>query len=180
MSVPESLDRTGRDELSTPLPDPAVFADAYRKLAPRLVAFLLWSGAPYADAAECAQEALVEAYRRWSSIEHPHAWCRKVASRLYARRLASLEDPTGDPGATGTPLLAEETPADIGDQHRQVLHVLAQLPLRQRQIMAWTYDGATPTEIADALKITPDAAHASLKKARATLRSHLDENGGEL
>lgn len=42
--------------------------------------------------------------------------------------------------------------------------------------MAWTYDGCTPTEIAEELKMNPEAVRSSLKKARATLKKLLKEN----
>jgi len=46
--------------------------------------------------------------------------------------------------------------------------------------MAWTYDGATPSEIAAALQITPEAVRSNLKKARTALKNYLQENGGEI
>jgi len=46
--------------------------------------------------------------------------------------------------------------------------------------MAWTYDGATPSEIATELQITPEAVRSNLKKARTALRNHLPEKGGEI
>ena len=51
------------------------------------------------------------------------------------------------------------------------------LPLRQRQVMAWTLDGYTPAQIADELQITAEAARSSLKKARRTLATYLREEG---
>jgi DNA-directed RNA polymerase specialized sigma24 family protein len=45
--------------------------------------------------------------------------------------------------------------------------------------MAWTYDGAPTTEIADVLKITPEAVRSSLEKARTALRTYLHDHGGE-
>ena len=157
----------------------AVFAAFYRESAPRLVAFLRWQGAPFPDAADCVQEALTLAFHKWSTIQQPHAWCRTVASRLYLRRLAATEEPVDDPETTGTPLLPPGTDFETLEQRHDVLRLLAQLPARQRQVMAWPYDGATPTELAEALRITPEAVRSSLKKARATLRQYLQNHGGE-
>jgi DNA-directed RNA polymerase specialized sigma24 family protein len=42
--------------------------------------------------------------------------------------------------------------------------------------MAWTYEGATPTEIADALQITTAAVRSNLYKARTTLRDRTGEH----
>ncbi len=160
-------------------PDREVFTAFYRDSAPRLVGFLRWQGAGLPDAAECAQEALIRCYQRWSSIEHHHAWCRLVASRLYTRRLASLEQPAEDASTLGSPLITPASDLDALEQRHEVLRILDLLPSRQRQVMAWTYDGATSTEIAKVLKITPEAVRASLMKARATLRAHLHQDGGE-
>lgn len=160
----------------------AAFAAFYRESAPRLIAFLRWQGAPLPDAAECAQEALTLAFHKWSTIQQPHAWCRTVASRLYARRVADIEEePVDDPETVGTPLLPAGTDIDASwNNATNVLRLLARLPARQRQVMAWTYDGATPTEIAEALRISSDAVRGSLKKARASLRQYLQDPGGKI
>lgn len=175
-----SAEATARGSQSPPgPPDRKIFTEFYRASAPRLVAFLCWQGAPLADAAECAQEALTRCYQRWSSITQHHAWCRLVASRLYARRLASLEQPAEGISTLGSPLITPATDLQALEARHETLRLLELLPSRQRQVMAWTFDGATPTEIAEVLKITPEAARASLKKARATLRTHLDQDGEE-
>jgi RNA polymerase sigma factor (sigma-70 family) len=153
------------------------FTTFYKQSVPRLVAFLRWQGASVPDAADCVQEAMIQAYRRWSTIDQRHAWCRQVASRLYARRLASLEEPIADTETAGSPLLTANTDLDSFEQRHHVLPALEQLPLRQRQIMAWTYDGCTPTEIAKELKMTPEAVRSSLKKARMALKKLLNETG---
>ena len=158
----------------------AAFATFYRESVPRLVAFLRWQGAPLADAAECAQETLTLAFQSWSAIQNPHAWCRKVASRLYVRQLASMEEPIKDPETAGSPILPRGIDVEALEQRHDVLRLMERLPTRQRQIMAWTYDGATPTEIAETLRISPEAVRGSLKKARAALRQHLHDNGGEI
>ena len=148
------------------------FTAFYRGAAPKLVAFLRWQGAPLPDAADCAQEALTLAFREWSTLHQPYAWCRLVASRLYARRVATVhEHPVEDlDRAAGCPLVAPGTLLDDLEQRHTILALLDQLPPRQRQVMAWTYDGATPTEIAEALQITPEAVRSNLHKARTTLR----------
>jgi len=169
------------DSSSPPLPqaDVAEFVEFYKQAAPRLVAFLRWQGASLPDAAECAQEALTEALSRWATIEHPRAWCRRAASRHYARRMARLEEPVEDAETAGSPLLAPGTDLDAFEQQHSVLRMLDRLPSRQRQVMAWTYDGAAHSEIAAELQITPEAVRSNLKKARAALRNHL-QKGGEI
>jgi DNA-directed RNA polymerase specialized sigma24 family protein len=46
--------------------------------------------------------------------------------------------------------------------------------------MAWTFDGASPAEIGEALKLKSETVRASLKKARAALRNQIDQQGGEI
>lgn len=161
----------------------AEFIAFYRQSTPRLVAFLRWQGASLFDAAECAQEALTQAFENWSTINYPHAWCRRVSSLLYVRWISEGAKPFGnieDIESSGSPLISPEMDVDAFEQHHSVLRILDRLPARQRQVMAWVYDGATHTEIADALKISLEAVRGSLKKARRALRNYLQGNGSEI
>ncbi|MGH3939483.1 MAG: sigma factor-like helix-turn-helix DNA-binding protein [Pseudonocardiaceae bacterium] len=49
---------------------------------------------------------------------------------------------------------------------------------KQRQILVWTYDGATPAEIAAELGMHPATVRSTLRNARAALR-RLRAEGGE-
>lgn len=181
-SVPRDTHADSGDSGSPPFAQAGVaeFVTFYKQAAPRLVAFLRWQGASLPDAAECAQEALTEALPpRWATIEYPYAWCRRVASRIYARRVGRLEEPVEDAEAAGSPLLTPGMDLEAFEQQHSVLRLLNRLPSRQRQVMAWTYDGATPSEIAAELQITPEAVRSNLKKARTALRNYLQQ-GGEI
>jgi RNA polymerase sigma factor (sigma-70 family) len=153
----------------------AEFESFYKQSVPRLMAFLRWQGAAIPDAVDCVQETMIKVYRNWSTIDHHHAWCRRVASRFYARQLASVEKPIADPETEGWPLLTPNTDLEAFEQRHHILVLLEQLPLRQRQVMAWTYDGCEDAEIAEELKITPEAVRSSRKKARAKLKKLLTE-----
>lgn len=158
-----------------------IFNDFYREAVPRLVAFLRWQGAPLSEAADCVQETMIEAFRRWSTIRHPYAWCRLVASRRYVRLVATnREDLAAEVEPAGAPLLGPEDAFAELEQRHNVLRVLDSLAARQRQVLAWTYDGATPKEIAAALQITAENVRANLYIARKELRARLDTAGGEL
>ena len=160
--------------------DVAAFTAFYRRTTPKLVAFLRWQGASLPDATDCVQDTMIAAFQQWPTLHTPAAWCRLVASRTYARRLASLhEDPVSDVETTGA-VLRSDADLDGLEQRHTVLRCLDRLPPRQRQVMAWIYDGATPTEVADALNLTPEAVRSTLYKARATLRAYLSDTGGEL
>ena len=144
----------------------------YRSFVKNLVGFLIWQGARLADAADIAQETLQRAFRNWPTIDHPEAWCRRVASREYARRIATVNDTPGRE-LTGGPLLpASPSQISAWEEHQEVLRLLALLPWRQRQVMAWTFDGYEPTEIADELGISAEAVRSNLYKARKTLAEH--------
>ena len=170
---------SSRADATTSRPEKAEFTAFYRESAPQLVAFLRWQGASLPDAAECAQEALVACYQRWSRIEHHYAWCRLVASRLYVRRVASVEELVDDVEASGrSPLIRSSREIEWFENLHTVLRLIDCLPPRERQVLAWTYDGAEDTEIAAALQITVQAVRSSRLKARAALR-HLKNGGGE-
>lgn len=162
------------------------FSTFYRAHVERVVAFLREQGATWAEAADAAQEGMLKAYQRWGSLTRPDAWVRTVATREFIRRRVNdREDPSELTPEPVTALLRDPT-ADATEGHAdeaQIRQLLQQLPSRQRQVLAWTYDGYPPTEIAQQLStpdnpVTPEAVRASLKLARRTL-SHLLGPQGE-
>jgi RNA polymerase sigma factor (sigma-70 family) len=149
----------------------------YRAETRDLVRFLIWLGASLADAADVAQDTMIEAFHRWPTIRTPRAWVRRVASRIFLRRLARVvERPVDDVDAR--PLLAANRDLTDWEQHDEICHLLAQLPPRQRQVMAWTFDGYPPRQIAAELGITADAVRSNLKLARRALAERLSTDGG--
>jgi RNA polymerase sigma-70 factor (ECF subfamily) len=164
---------------STPPDDSADFREFYRGFVSTLVAFLMWQCARLADATDIAQDTLIKAYRRWSEIEHPKAWARTVASRALARHIASIEeDPIGQLSEHSS-LLPSSMNVETWEQQHEVLRVLDRLPPRQRQVMAWTLEGYTPTEIAAELQIAAGTVRANLMKARRALAAYLSRPGEE-
>lgn len=161
---------------------PLSFPDFYRLHVPGLVAFVMWLGAGAEDAADIAQETMIKAYKRWQGIEHPRAWARTVASREYCRRIAECRDESVAQIPHG---LLDAYLADVGEagllgkEQALVLATLRLLPYRQRQVMAWVYDGYTPAEIAKFLGLDPGTVRVSLHKARETLKRHLESEGGQ-
>lgn len=173
--APESMEPIGAASPAASLAAAQVaeFSEFYRAFVPRLVSFLLWQGAQLADAAEIAQDTMAQLYRSWGRVEHRQAWTRAVASRSYARRIANIEEPIASPPDEPSPLLPDAAGIHQFVERHEVLRLLALLPVRQRQVMAWTYDGHNPTEIAEQLSMTPAAVRASLLKARRSLVKHL-------
>src|SRR4051812_18528536 len=62
---------------------------------PTLVSSRMCLGAQAAAATDTAQEAMLEAYRKWDVLDVPRAWVRKVAARAWwrPRRTENAERP---------------------------------------------------------------------------------------
>jgi RNA polymerase sigma-70 factor (ECF subfamily) len=145
------------------------FAGFYREFVPVLVGFLVWQGASAAVAADLAQETMIEAYRQWPRVQHPRAWTRRVASRSLVRHVARVEEaPVGTVPEAGALVRSPDELAEWENRH-EILRLLACLPPRQRQVLAWSVDGHTPAEIAEELGIDPATVRANLLKARRTV-----------
>lgn len=153
------------------------FTEFYLAYKASIVAFLMFQGASFPDAAEIAQDAMCEAYKSWPAIDHPKAWTRRVASRAYLRRISSADgeiliDVTPEvPGVIGIP---DES---YWEERHEVLRVLRRLTPRLRQVLAWTIDGFTPTEIAEELGMKPEAVRQALLRARSSAAAVLTEKG---
>ncbi|MFI9503608.1 RNA polymerase sigma factor [Nocardia sp. NPDC052566] len=160
--------------------DLAVYTDFYRSFTPTLVAFLIYHGAHVADAAEIVQDTMMKAWQSWPTIEHPAAWARRVASRALIRRIASIEDEeTVAEMPERSALLTTHVDVAAWECHHDILRVLLQLPPRQRQIMAWTLDGYTPSEISAELRLSPALVRSNLRKARRNIAILLDSQSEE-
>jgi RNA polymerase sigma-70 factor (ECF subfamily) len=144
------------------------FALFYQGEMPKLVGFLIVHGTHPCLAADLAQDTMTEAYRAWDSIDAPRAWIRKVASRKWWRELDRVEVSQEQPPEPDSLLSADE--ADEIENRHAFLGMLRDLPLEQRQVMAWTYDGYQPTEIAALLGKNPATVRSTLRTARAALQ----------
>lgn len=150
------------------------FSAFYRTHAAKLAGWLIWQGASEADAKDVIQETMHKAYRLWDTIAKPEAWARTTASRAYAERVGRhdavpvVDTTEYSPGVDDScELAAAATKHDLRMAVRQ-------LPLRQRQVLAWSFEGYTPTEIAQQLGMEPAAVRSSLYKARQRLHELLD------
>lgn len=126
-------------------------------------------GATPETAADIVQDTMLQAYRKWDQIEHPLAWARKVASREYGRRIAAVDEVAS---TDGRPLFRLDSDTEMWEQRYDIMQLLAALPPRQRQVMAWKLEGCKPSEIAEVLGMEPAAVRASLMKARRQLAAH--------
>lgn len=136
-----------------------------------VIRFLMSTGACRQDAEEAAADAFRDAERQWKSIRAPKAWIRRVAGRKLpetGRRpesAVSLEE-LGVDAQTASGLEPAEQVAAI----ETVLAALRRLPDKQREVMAWTIDGYTPSEIAEHLHEPAANIRQNIKRARENLR----------
>jgi RNA polymerase sigma factor (sigma-70 family) len=136
----------------------------------RLVAYLRRIGATRETAEDAAQQAFAEAYRQWVAINQPEAWLRRVATRIYFARASEpiLIDMTDDMTASTT-----HERMDNLEQSELVMTTLKALPMNQRVVMAWAFDGYTPAEIAHETGLKPEHVRKLLQRARESLRHKL-------
>ena len=137
----------------------------FRADFPPLVAFLCKSGFEVETARDVAAEAMLHALEAWPALEDPRAWVRRVASRL----LDAAGDVRADWTLAGDPRDDEKLSALV-DQHADLLGLLAALPGQQRMVLAWSLDGFTPAQIAEALRIAPATVRSNLRHVRERLR----------
>lgn len=66
----------------------------------------------------------------------------------------------------------DEKLAALVEQHGDLIELLATLPGLQRTVLAWSLDGFTPAEIAQALRVDPATVRSNLRHVRERLRRH--------
>jgi RNA polymerase sigma-70 factor (sigma-E family) len=126
-------------------------------------------------AEDVVQDALIQAHRRWDTIQrmdHPEAYVRRIVVNQYLnwRRKWSRVVPAAD--------LAEyRTAPDHADLHAdrdELIGELAKLPPRQRAVLALRYyAGLSDGEIAETLSCRPSTVRSQASRALATLRIEL-------
>lgn len=164
MSEPDPPAKVSRAETATEVE----FAAFYRTTVKPLAAFLILQGATVADAADIAQESMIKAHSAWDRIDHPRAWVFRVASRAWVRRMLNRRENPVAELPEPNPLL-RPTDVEGWEQRHAIVHALAALPPRQRQIMAWTLSGYSPAEIAAELDLPPGTVRQNLLLARRAL-----------
>ncbi len=137
----------------------------FRADFPALVAFLCKAGFEVEPARDVAAEVMLHALEAWPTLEDPRAWVRRAAGRL----LDAPGDARADWTLTGDPRKDEEL-AGLVEQHAGLIDLLASLPGKQRTVLAWSLDGFTPAQIAEALRIAPATVRSTLRHVRERLR----------
>lgn len=149
----------------------------FRKDYPALVRHLVILGFEVQLAKDAAQEAMTLAYRDWSEVREPKAWVRVVgrraAGRLHSRHIDEQRLHAENPQS------GRAAPWEALDPHRRweakveqqaVLDALLRLPPKQQEVMAWTFDGFAPVEIATQLNMPVTTVRSNLRHARNVLK----------
>ncbi|MFI1177836.1 sigma-70 family RNA polymerase sigma factor [Streptomyces melanogenes] len=145
----------------------AEFCAFYRADFPSLVGFLIQVGAGREDAVDAAQETMRTLYTNWREVRHPKAWARTVARRVLIRALSFTRDQDlGEPPEAAAALLVNDQATWQSLEYDEVLAVLRELAPCQRQVLALTFDGFTPTKIAQILGVPADQVRGNLARAR--------------
>jgi len=158
------------------------FNGFYRAERVSLVRFVMFLGADPNTAEDVAQTAFTQAFPVWSTIRLPRAWLRKVAQNEYfmhcraTSRETSLDAAPGraDRSSGVSAALALEQQAET----RETLTVMiAPLPPKQRQVMAWYWDGFSDAEIAAEFGDSEAAVRKNRNRAMKNLRRSLADEG---
>ena len=133
-----------------------------------------------AVAEEVAQDAFVQAYRRWSVVsgyDDPGAWVRRVAVNLAT---STLRRRTREARALARLAGRRTAPAELVVADEAFWEAVRQLPRRQAQCVALHYlEDRSIAEIAAVLDIAEATVRVHLHQGRAALAISLDVHLGE-
>ncbi len=152
------------------------FETLFRSEFPRLVSLGMAMTGRRDIATDLAQETMLRAHRHWDDVaayEAPAAWCRKVMTNLLIDHHRSVAAER----AAVERLRVEPQPTVPTPTLDRWWEIVGGLPDRQRIIVTLYYaDDQSVHDIAAALGVTTGSIKASLFKARATMRRHLEEH----
>jgi RNA polymerase sigma factor (sigma-70 family) len=152
---------------------PESFDEFYRHELPQLIVFVRRMRATWEEAKDAAQDALVEALVRWDELTNPRVWVRVTAERKFLRQRLRLRQGIELARQPGWGVSTRYTPSAIHEETEMVLEEIGQLPPAQRRVMAWSFDGYTPTEIAAIIGEDVATVRSNLRHARRRLAESL-------
>jgi RNA polymerase sigma-70 factor, ECF subfamily len=147
--------------------DDGAFEHWYRDAHPRLLASLVLVTGSVDEATECVDEALARALGHWTRVSEmgsPVGWTYRVALNVARRR--------GRRRTLEAKLLRRRGPerTELDGPAGEAWTVVADLPLRQRQVVVLRYVAdLTEGDIAAALGISRSTVSSTLADARHTL-----------
>lgn len=157
------------------------FNSFFRKEYSRVVKIVMYAGATFEEAEDAVSPAMAQAYTRWPLLTQPDAWVRTVALHNYLkevtrdRRRGHLETRAAHQDCLDrVAVQAHEEP----DERNRVTAVLRRLPPAQLMAMALTFDGYTPTEIAQMLQQDASTVRSNLRHARKRMQDELENPAG--
>jgi RNA polymerase sigma-70 factor (ECF subfamily) len=152
--------------------------DLFRANYERLVRVLTAASGDAGDAADAVQEAFVQAYVHWRRVrtyDDPVAWIRHVALHRVLNARRSRERRARALGRFGARADEVSAPTEAGDRRVDVSRALAQLPPRQRAVVALHYFAQLSVrEVADAMGTSEGTVKSQLHDARRALGRHLE------
>lgn len=157
------------------------FEPFFRKDFPKLVLHLSIRGFG-AWAEEAAEDAMMEAYKKWPSITAPTAYVRE-AGLCRAKRIKQREfqRPQIECAARIAPgeILTPEISAVLTEEQNEVLRRIRAMPQKRRAVTALAFDGYNTREIASKLGIAENTVRSHLRHIRDTLGESTRGQGDE-
>ena len=145
------------------------FDDLYRSHYARMVALARLMTGAFALAEEIVQDAFVQLFRNWTSVEHPAVYvrlavvngCRSQTRRRVLER--RHQHPAPEPAVHDTAAIAV----------RDALHVLT--PRQRAAIVLRYFEDLSEREIADALGCRPGTVKSLLSRGITKLKGSLHD-----
>jgi len=158
----------GQSEVSSRRAYDDEFSNFFREEYRKFVRQMMKSGAIFEEAEAAVQQAMSEAYTRWPLLANPSVWVWKAAN-IHQRIKIKTDRVRSQKKAESA---HQESASVEPDENRRFMTALRHLPDEQREIMALTFDGYTPTDIANLLQ-EPVSAVRSRLHAHSKLRHEL-------
>jgi DNA-directed RNA polymerase specialized sigma24 family protein len=137
---------------------------------PAVISFLIKCGADPDDAPEAAQNAFRQLFARWTTVDEPGLWLRKIAFPLFLRRPVRNAEERDNPASANTSRF------EFSEEERRFIALARMLPTSQRAVLALHIERFQVPDIAKILGMKPDIVQKNLKEARATLMKSLNLN----
>jgi RNA polymerase sigma factor (sigma-70 family) len=145
-----------------------------------IVKVVMEYGARIDEAEDAAAHAAVEVFARWVEVRDPLQYAIKAALNSFyrSRQREGESHRRAIRALLLTPGPDHDATLDARQERSHVVGLLSTLPAAQREVMAYTVDGFSPTEMAGMLGKTPEAVRANLRHARKRLSQQINESEG--
>lgn len=170
---PTSLTSVRDIERLGPTSPEALFRQSYRPI----VQSLSLAHGDQAVVEDAVQEAFVQVCNKWNRIaryDDPAAWVRRVAIN---NKLRNAHRSTSRRSAAALRLVAEhrdvQPPTEPATELMAALEALA--PRQRLAAVLYYVDDLSTAEVADAMEVSEGSVSQHLNRARAALRTHMEE-----